>query len=115
MSPAANPTGSSRPPVFGETVDDETRCVHYATAVDVIAIRFACCDRYYPCHSCHAESADHPAVVWPRGRWGERAVLCGVCGGELTIEQYRGVESCPNCDAGFNPRCRLHWDLYFEA
>jgi hypothetical protein len=36
------------PEVFGKTVDEHTRCVHYATELDIIAIRFACCDRYYP-------------------------------------------------------------------
>ncbi|WP_430297767.1 CHY zinc finger protein [Sinomonas sp. B1-1] len=45
--------------VFGATVDDQTRCVHYRTEVDVVAIKFACCLRYYPCHLCHAEDTDH--------------------------------------------------------
>lgn len=30
------------PVVHGPTVDDQTRCVHYQTDLDVIAIRFAC-------------------------------------------------------------------------
>ena len=115
MPPASHRPSEPRPTVFGPTIDDETRCVHYATEVDVIAIRFACCDRYYPCHSCHAETAGHEARVWPREQWGERAILCGVCGHELGIEHYRGVDACPNCAAAFNPRCRLHWELYFEA
>ena len=44
--------------VFGKTVDEHTRCEHYATELDIIAIRFACCDRYYPCHHCHSEWAE---------------------------------------------------------
>ena len=103
-----------RPHVYGRTVDEQTRCVHYATEVDIIAIRFACCDRYYPCHACHAEAESHPVVVRPRTEWDEPGILCGACGTELSVTAYRAGESCPACAADFNPRCRLHWDLYFE-
>jgi uncharacterized CHY-type Zn-finger protein len=101
--------------IYGKTVDDQTRCVHYATPVDVIAIKFACCNRYYPCHLCHAETADHPVRQWPLGQRGERAVLCGVCQTELTIDNYLAVDNCPHCGALFNERCRLHKHLYFEV
>lgn len=101
------------PVVHGPVVDDQTRCVHYRTELDVIAIRFACCGRYYPCYSCHDETADHGSRPWPAGSGGERAVLCGVCRTELTIDGYRGAESCPHCDAAFNPRCALHYPTYF--
>jgi uncharacterized CHY-type Zn-finger protein len=101
--------------VLGKTVDGQTRCEHYATSLDVIAIRFACCGEYYPCHLCHGECADHPAAQWPRTeRWRE-AVLCGVCWGELTIDRYLEVDDCPGCGAPFNPGCRLHTEYYFEA
>jgi uncharacterized CHY-type Zn-finger protein len=101
--------------IYGKTVDDQTRCVHYATPVDVIAIKFACCERYYPCHLCHAETADHPARQWPLDQRGEQAILCGVCQTELTINNYLSVDACPNCGAVFNERCRLHTHLYFEV
>lgn len=101
--------------VLGKTVDDETRCEHYATALDVIAIRFACCDEYYPCHLCHAECADHPAEQWPRSERGREAVLCGVCSTELTIDRYLEVDGCPKCAAPFNPGCRLHSAFYFQT
>ncbi|MFJ3393563.1 CHY zinc finger protein [Leifsonia aquatica] len=100
--------------MLGPTVDDQTRCIHYRTELDVIAIRFACCGEYYPCHLCHAEAADHPAQAWPEGSGAERAVLCGVCGIELTIDAYLGVEGCPTCGAAFNPGCKLHRHLYFD-
>ncbi|MGP3534018.1 CHY zinc finger protein [Microbacterium sp. RD1] len=99
--------------VHGQTVDDQTRCVHYATELDVIAIRFACCDRWYPCHACHAASESHPGTPWPRDAFGEHAVLCGVCRTQFTIDEYLAVKACPTCSAGFNPGCRLHHDLYF--
>jgi uncharacterized CHY-type Zn-finger protein len=101
--------------IYGKTVDDQTRCVHYATSVDVIAIKFACCSRYYPCHLCHTETADHPARQWPLDQRGEQAILCGVCKTELTIDNYLSVDACPSCGAVFNERCRLHKHLYFEV
>jgi uncharacterized CHY-type Zn-finger protein len=101
--------------IYGKTVDEQTRCVHYATPVDVIAIRFACCLRYYPCHLCHEETADHATSQWPIDRRGERAVLCGVCRTELTIEEYLAVDACPHCHAEFNERCWLHTHLYFQV
>lgn len=107
-----NPGG---PRVLGPVVDDETRCVHYRTELDVIAIRFACCGEYYPCHLCHAESAGHPAEQWPVAERDRHAVLCGVCRGELSIAEYLSVDSCPACDAVFNPGCRLHTHYYFET
>ena len=103
------------PVVHGPVVDGQTRCVHYASELDVVAIRFACCDRYYPCVLCHAESEEHEARVWPADRFGERAILCGVCRAELPIAQYLEVERCPACGAGFNPGCALHRHLYFET
>jgi uncharacterized CHY-type Zn-finger protein len=106
---------SAQPRVLGPVVDDETRCIHYRSALDVVAIRFACCGEYYPCHLCHQEAADHPARPWPLAERDREAVLCGVCGGELTIAEYLGVEACPRCGAAFNPGCHLHTHLYFEV
>src|SRR5665213_1440731 len=65
--------------IFGKPIDEQTRCVHYGTQADVVAIEFACCRRFYPCHLCHEETADHPARQWSRGSRGEKAILCGVC------------------------------------
>ncbi|MDQ4215578.1 CHY zinc finger protein [Microbacterium sp. ASV81] len=103
-----------RPVVRGPTVDEQTRCVHYRTSLDVIAIRFACCGEYYPCHLCHEEAAGHVARQWPYDARDTKAVLCGVCGTELTIAEYVAVKACPHCAAPFNPGCALHAHLYFE-
>ncbi|WP_239073385.1 CHY zinc finger protein [Sediminihabitans luteus] len=101
--------------MHGPTVDDQTRCVHYATVLDVVALRFWCCDRYFPCHLCHATSSDHEAVPWPVAERARPAVLCGVCRGELSVDEYLGCGStCPRCGAAFNPGCARHADLYFE-
>ena len=103
-------------PVRGVGVDAQTRCVHYSTAHDVVAIQFECCRTFHPCHECHDASADHPTRVWPREAFDESAVLCGVCGTRFAIADYLADGSaCPSCDAPFNPGCRRHRHRYFET
>jgi len=103
-------------PLRGVGVDDETRCLHYNSPRDVVAIRFACCDTYYPCHACHEACTDHDAERWPTDRFDDPAVLCGACRESLTVEAYLGCEdACPNCGAAFNPGCAAHHDRYFES
>jgi uncharacterized CHY-type Zn-finger protein len=105
---------AARPRVRGVALDAQTRCAHYASPVDVIAIKAPCCGEYYACAECHADVAGHALATWPRERWSERAVLCGVCGTELTVHEYLGAhDRCPHCGAGFNPGCRRHHHLYF--
>jgi uncharacterized CHY-type Zn-finger protein len=102
--------------VKGKLVDDQTRCVHYQTELDIIAIKFKCCNEYYPCFRCHEENADHKATVWLKSEANEKAILCGVCKAELTIEEYFSTNNaCPNCRSAFNPKCENHYHLYFEA
>jgi uncharacterized CHY-type Zn-finger protein len=102
--------------VFGQNVDHQTRCVHWHSVLDVIAIRFKCCDRYYPCHQCHEEAAGHPAIVWTANEYDEKAILCGICGHALTIIEYKACENrCPQCTAAFNPGCERHSHLYFAS
>jgi uncharacterized CHY-type Zn-finger protein len=102
--------------VRGTDVDAQTRCRHYHKEIDIIAIKFKCCETYYPCYLCHEEAADHTAEVWGKEQRNEKAVLCGSCGHELTIAQYMECKSsCPECQAPFNPGCALHYDLYFEV
>lgn len=103
-----------RPPVLGPTVDEETRCVHYRGPTDIVAIRFACCGDYYPCHPCHKEDAGHPARQWGPDEQDRPAILCGACGSELTITAYLATTACPRCGAAFNERCALHRHHYFR-
>lgn len=101
--------------VEGVDVDAQTRCAHYRSPRDVIAIKMRCCGIYHACKDCHDALADHPARVWPQSEWDQQAILCGACGTELTIHQYlRSGYSCPACRAQFNPRCRNHFHFYFE-
>jgi uncharacterized CHY-type Zn-finger protein len=101
--------------VKGKLIDDEARCVHYYSPLDVIAIKFKCCSEYYPCYQCHEETTDHEPLVWNKNERNVKAILCGVCRNELTIQQYFDCDNeCPGCKAKFNPLCSSHYHLYFE-
>jgi len=105
-----------KPVVSGVDVDSETRCGHWNTELDIIAIKFKCCGRWYPCFECHAELAGHEPAVWPNEEFDEKAILCGACGHQLTINEYMNCRSiCPACNAPFNPGCANHYHLYFEV
>jgi uncharacterized CHY-type Zn-finger protein len=120
-----------RVPLRGIAVDPETRCAHWDSDIDVVALRFGCCGTFSPCHACHVETADHDPEPWPRDRFDEPAVLCGVCGATLSARAYLAGDSegrspsgsrakpdddsCPACGAAFNPGCRRHRDRYFES
>lgn len=105
-----------RPPVLGVDLDPQTRCAHWRSPLDVIAIKMRCCGDYYACRDCHDALADHPASVWPKTAWNQPAILCGVCGEELSISQYMACgNECLACGAPFNPGCRTHYHLYFEG
>jgi uncharacterized CHY-type Zn-finger protein len=96
-------------------VDSETRCAHYHSARDVVAIRMKCCGGYFACKDCHEALAGHAVQRWPRDEWNEHAVLCGVCGTEMRIRDYlESADACPACNAPFNPGCRAHHHFYFE-
>jgi Uncharacterized conserved protein len=102
--------------VHGVAVGAETRCAHYDTERDVIALRLGCCERFYPCLSCHDAVAGHAHEPWPRARFDESAVLCGVCGCGLSARTYLDADhTCPACGARFNPGCADHYEHYFEG
>ena len=107
---------AARPAVLGLELDPQTRCAHWRSPLDVIAIKMKCCGDYYACRECHNALADHEATVWPQIEWEQPAILCGVCGGELSVRAYMACANrCPSCGAAFNPGCRLHYHLYFEG
>ncbi|MBP6688124.1 MAG: hypothetical protein KA160_09725 [Lacibacter sp.] len=102
--------------VKGKPVDDQTRCTHYHSPLDIIAIKFKCCDTYYPCFFCHEETAGHSTEVWSKKEFDAKAILCGVCKHEMTINKYKNSNyQCPNCRSSFNPKCNNHDHLYFEV
>lgn len=117
--------------VHGIGIDSETRCAHYHTENDVLAILFPCCNRFFSCRTCHdqltgstdhqesdgavsPEFVSHEPQTWSAESAGVEALLCGVCGTQFKIERYlAGGEACPNCQHPFNPGCKLHRHLYF--
>jgi|SRR5271168_2985914 len=104
-----------RPQVLGLELDSQTRCLHYHSPLDIVAIKMKCCGVYYACKDCHAALAGHDIAVWPRNEWREKAILCGACGHTQSIESYmRNEPGCPACGAEFNPGCRNHYHFYFE-
>lgn len=101
---------------YGVETDPQTRCKHYNSERDIIAIKFKCCGLYFCCYECHQELVDHRPAVWKKEDFGEKAVLCGACGEQLTIGGYLGSDAiCPGCNAEFNPGCANHYHLYFET
>jgi uncharacterized CHY-type Zn-finger protein len=104
-----------RPIVRGLALDAQSRCVHYHSPLDIIAIRMRCCRLYYACRECHDELAGHATEVWPKTEWDQEAILCGACGLEISIHDYLACENrCSACGSAFNPGCKTHHHLYFE-
>ena len=100
--------------VKGKVIDEHTRCIHYHSFKDIIAIRMKCCNEYYPCIDCHNEIAEHSPLVWPATEFDTKAVLCGACYNEMTISEYlQSNHCCPFCTASFNPGCSNHYHYYF--
>ncbi|CCE90863.1 Hot13p TDEL_0B07340 [Torulaspora delbrueckii] len=97
--------------IYGETVDNESRCVHWHSPLDVIALKFRCCQRFYACYSCHELTGHTPQRYRLPSQ--EKVVMCGVCRTPMTFDQYAQL-SCPNCSALFNPGCKIHYDMYFQ-
>ncbi len=98
--------------IYGLLTDEEGRCAHYHSPLDVAALRCGRCGRYYSCYQCHDALEDHsfePAPVTD-----PQPVLCGVCGRALSLEEYQRGH-CPHCGHSFNPGCRKHYSMYFES
>ena len=107
---------SAPPEVRGLELDPQSRCAHWRSPLDIVALKMRCCGVYYACRDCHDALADHPAQVWPTAERETPAVLCGACGAELSIAAYLACDDrCPACAAPFNPGCKLHRHLYFEG
>ena len=104
------------PVVKGLHTDAHTRCEHYHSSLDIIAVKFKCCQTYYACIHCHEQVAGHPAEVWRKNEYAVNAILCGNCNAEMTISEYLNCNYvCPHCKSPFNPKCSNHNHFYFEA
>ncbi|KIW03039.1 uncharacterized protein PV09_05691 [Verruconis gallopava] len=106
---------SSPPVVHGVDVTPSTQCAHWHSSLDIIAIKHACCRKFYACIGCHDACEDHRSAVWLKTQRDERAVLCGRCRHVLRVDEYLACGSrCVRCNAAFNPGCKNHWSMYFE-
>lgn len=116
----SSPTSAAKTPikprVHGVNMDEQTRCAHYHTELDIIAFKLRCCGEYYACKDCHDALAHHALAQWRQDEYNTAAILCGACQTELTISTYlQSGSRCPSCGAGFNPRCSLHHGFYFAG
>ena len=78
--------------VRGAVLDNETRCAHYHSEIDRIAIKFYCCDTYFPCYECHEEAGCGKPAVWPTEKFTKNAILCGACGYEFDGRGVFGMQ-----------------------
>lgn len=100
--------------IKGLLVDDQSRCEHWKSPLDIVALRFRCCDEFYACYSCHQECTNHGVKRYSlKDAKSTTLVICGVCRLQMTFEQYHQL-NCPRCHSPFNPGCKLHYHLYFE-
>ena len=100
--------------IYGLLVDNESRCQHYHTELDIVALKCFGCLKYYACYQCHDSLEEHIAfelilVISSRTR-----SLCGVYQHEMVIDEYQEAIVCPNCHSAFNLACSKHYDIYFE-
>ncbi|CAB16256.1 helper of TIM Hot13 [Schizosaccharomyces pombe] len=108
------PTARSSTNVYGKLVDNETRCFHYHSKADVVALRCGQCEKFYACFQCHDELNTHPFLPWRKAKFHIPCVICGACKNSLTVEEYRSTVHCKYCNHPFNPKCKNHAGYYFE-
>jgi len=101
--------------ILGINLDQNGRCAHYNSKLDIVAIKFKCCHHYYACYHCHEELVKHDMIKWEKTDYQELAILCGNCNEKITIKQYQNAASCLHCNAKFNPKCENHYSYYFET
>ena len=102
--------------IFGALSDySKTRCQHYHSERDIIAIKLKCCQKFYACILCHNSCEDHEPITWKLIEFDEEAIFCGNCNSLLSIQRYLDCNSvCPVCCTDFNSRCSNHYHYYFE-
>ncbi|AIA68190.1 hypothetical protein HKO46_09635 [Streptococcus equi subsp. zooepidemicus] len=96
---------------FGIGLDQEYRCVHYHTVLDIVGLKCARCQAYYACYHCHNTLQDH--AFEPIDHKETYPVICGHCRQLLRRSEYE-CGSCPFCFSPFNPACHKHQDIYFS-
>ena len=72
--------GGQMPEVRGINVDAQTRCVHYRSDLDIVAIKMRCCGVYWACKDCHIALAGHAIAVWGGGSGRSGRFCAGLAG-----------------------------------
>lgn len=101
--------------VHGLGLKSDLRCAHYSTSLDIVAIQFKCCEKFYACIKCHDAHQKHKADRWIVEDRNKKAIQCGKCASLISIKAYlTGAFKCPCCKSQFNPRCKSHYAYYFD-
>lgn len=101
--------------VYGLFIDNEIWCIYYYLFLDVIVIKFKCCNKYYLCYKCYNEYVFYIIERWVENEFDEKVIMCGVCKYEMCICDYMMVEMCFCCKVYFNSCCKFYYYLYFEV
>lgn len=96
--------------IYGQLIDEQGRCVHYHSQLDIIANQCNSCHKFYACFNCHNELENHDFS--PVSLKSEQTVLCGNCQQTFTYQTYSNLSECSSCQAKFNPSCSLHAEIY---
>ncbi|MEM6803015.1 MAG: hypothetical protein AAF696_16540 [Bacteroidota bacterium] len=102
--------------VWGINPDAQSRCKHWHSEVDIVALRMPGDDHFYPCHECYEAIHGEAPPPWPKESFeSAQAILCGNCAHLMTVKTYWASNNqCPNCSHAFNPGCAKHYHHYFE-
>eukprot|EP00939_MAST-03C_sp_MAST-3C-sp1_P005473 g5473.t1 len=118
VAPELNVVEIGSKTVFGVGVGTykETRCTHWHSALDRVAIQASCCLKFYACVQCHDACESHRWKPWKASTsLQHHALLCGACGNTFSFVSYfSSPDKCSTCSASFNPNCKRHWDVYFS-
>lgn len=77
--------------IYGFLVDNESRCQHYHTELDIVALKCFECLNYYACYQCHDSLEEHSFRAYPCQLKQDKVLICGVCQHEMTIEEYYDI------------------------
>jgi biotin transport system substrate-specific component len=101
---------SNKHEIYGLNLDDDGRCQHYHSQQDVVALACSQCQQFFACYLCHDVLKDHSFVPVDKAC---NAILCGHCRHTMNFQAY-SQNSCPICHYDFNPKCKLHYAIYFK-
>lgn len=72
---------------FGIGLDSSSRCYHYHTKLDIVALKCSVCQKYYACYKCHDALEEHCFAATKSDE--TFPVLCGSCRQMLTLKEYK--------------------------